>query len=263
MSGAGLRGVAAELPTCGKGSGECSPNLEAKVFLGFTRRRDSHCDVAPNDVEVRISGCEAAPMRELAADPARAGATRTRFHDFVRAMTLVLDGANGDERTILERGTRHVRDLIAHDDWLPLPLATPLAGSYGQYLLYRDPTVRFTVVSFVWDGGARTPIHDHTVWGIIGVLRGAELAERFTCERKRLLSHGEVRLEAGEVDRVSPRIGDVHRVRNAFADRPSISIHVYGADLCQVERHTFCPDTGKADITISKPFDNAEPLLRA
>lgn len=202
-------------------------------------------------------------MREVAGDPARAETVSPRFREFVDALTGVVDGAHGDERSILEHATRHVRDLVACDDWLPEPLATPLKGSYGQYLLYRDPQVRFTVVSFVWDGGARTPIHDHTVWGIIGVLRGAELAERFTCEGERLVSHGEVRLETGEVDRVSPRIGDVHRVRNAFSDRSSISIHVYGADLCQVERHTFCPDTGKVDVTISKPFDNAEPLLRA
>jgi predicted metal-dependent enzyme (double-stranded beta helix superfamily) len=153
-------------------------------------------------------------------------------------------------------------ELVAHDDWLPQHLAIPVCGSYGQYLLYRDPLVRFTVVSFVWDGGTRTPIHDHTVWGIIGVLRGAEIAERFAYDGVGLRSLGEATLRAGEIDRVSPRIGDIHQVRNAFADRSSISVHVYGADLCTVERHIYCRETGRIDSTVSKPFDNREPLLR-
>jgi predicted metal-dependent enzyme (double-stranded beta helix superfamily) len=35
------------------------------------------------------------------------------------------------------------------------------------------------VVSFVWAPGQGTPIHDHRVWGLVGVLRGAETSERF------------------------------------------------------------------------------------
>jgi predicted metal-dependent enzyme (double-stranded beta helix superfamily) len=38
---------------------------------------------------------------------------------------------------------------------------------------------------------------------------------------------------------VSPTVGDVHRVQNAFTDRTSISIHVYGADIGAVERSTY------------------------
>jgi predicted metal-dependent enzyme (double-stranded beta helix superfamily) len=47
---------------------------------------------------------------------------------------------------------------------------------------------------------------------------------------------------------VSPTIGDVHRVRNAAPDQVSISIHVYGADIGQVQRHVFTEDGG------TKPF---------
>jgi 3-mercaptopropionate dioxygenase len=41
------------------------------------------------------------------------------------------------------------------------------------------------------------------------------------------------------VDAVSPTIGDLHRVSNAHADRVSISIHVYGADIGAVRRSVF------------------------
>ena len=184
-----------------------------------------------------------------------------RFTDFIAAMTDVIDRASGDETHILRFGHRHVQALVAQDDWLPEPLARPLAGSYGQYLLYRDPQCRFTTVAFVWDAGSSTPIHDHTVWGIVGVLRGAELAERFALTGGKLRSLGEARLAAGQIDCVSPRIGDIHQVRNAYADRSSISIHVYGADLCTIERHVFDRETGEMQAIVSKPFDNAEPML--
>jgi len=46
-------------------------------------------------------------------------------------------------------------------------------------------------------------------------------------------------LERGEVDAVSPRVGDIHRVANAYDDRVSISIHVYGADIGTVHRATY------------------------
>lgn len=57
------------------------------------------------------------------------------------------------------------------------------------------------------------------------------------------------RLLPGQVDRVSPTIGDIHEVSNAYADRTSISIHVYGANIGAVKRHVFDPATG-----LEKPF---------
>ena len=41
---------------------------------------------------------------------------------------------------------------------------------------------------------------------------------------------------------MSPTIGDIHQVANALPDAPSISIHVYGADIGKVARHTFAAD---------------------
>jgi predicted metal-dependent enzyme (double-stranded beta helix superfamily) len=38
---------------------------------------------------------------------------------------------------------------------------------------------------------------------------------------------------------VSPRIGDIHRVSNAFSDRTSISIHVYGGNIGAVNRSVY------------------------
>lgn len=144
-----------------------------------------------------------------------------------------------DEATLLATGGELLTRLIERDDWLPDTHAAPDPVRYRQYLLHRDPSARYSVVSFVWGPGHETPIHDHKVWGLIGVLRGAEIAERFSADSDGLHCLGEERLEQGKIDSVSPRIGDLHRVRNAFDDRISISIHIYGADIGTVHRHSY------------------------
>ncbi|HCL3537404.1 TPA: 3-mercaptopropionate dioxygenase, partial [Pseudomonas aeruginosa] len=100
---------------------------------------------------------------------------------------------------------------------------------------------RFSVVSFVWGPGQITPVHDHRVWGLIGMLRGAEYSQPYAFDAggRPHPSGARRRLEPGEVEALSPRIGDVHQVSNAFSDRTSISIHVYGANIGAVRRAVF------------------------
>jgi predicted metal-dependent enzyme (double-stranded beta helix superfamily) len=62
---------------------------------------------------------------------------------------------------------------------------------------------------------------------------------------------GSHRLEPGDIDTVSPTVGDVHAVENAFKDRPSISIHVYAGDIGRTQRHVFDPATGTASPFVS------------
>ncbi|MGJ7508615.1 cysteine dioxygenase [Variovorax sp. GT1P44] len=171
-----------------------------------------------------------------------------RLRDFVIAFGRLLD-TNPDEPRIVEEGGALLRGLVARDDWLPDAFAKPHPGRYQQYLLHVDATERFSVVSFVWGPGQATPVHDHTVWGLIGMLRGAEISQSYRESDGLLLAEGPpVRLAPGDVEAVSPGIGDVHRVRNAHDDRVSVSIHVYGADIGKVRRHTYPTGGGR------KPF---------
>ncbi len=101
-----------------------------------------------------------------------------RLRNFVRAFTgLVEEGVA--EEALLARGRRLLGELVAADDWLPDAFARHDPERYQQYLLHCDPAERFSVVSFVWGPGQRTPVHDHTVWGLIGMLRGEERSRRF------------------------------------------------------------------------------------
>lgn len=184
-----------------------------------------------------------------------------RLRDFVGALTRLVD-AGADEPAIMASGAGALRELVAVDDWLPPEFAEPNPDSYRQYLLYCDPWERFSVVSFVWGPGQRTPIHDHTVWGLIGMLRGVELSRDYARDAAGGLLPGAVRrLDPGDVTAVSPDIGDIHTVENALADRPSISIHAYGANIGAVARHVFVGDTGAAKPFVSGYANRLTPNL--
>lgn len=163
-----------------------------------------------------------------------------KLRDFViRFGTLLATRPNED--AVIRHGSELLRRLIAVDDWLPARFAEAGADSYRQYLLHADSLERFSVVSFVWGPGQQSQIHDHTVWGIVGVLRGAEYSQGYAQgEDGRLAEEGApIRVEQGEVTAVSPAIGDLHRVANAYQDRSSVSIHVYGAHIGGVSRSVY------------------------
>jgi predicted metal-dependent enzyme (double-stranded beta helix superfamily) len=169
---------------------------------------------------------------------------RSRFATFLSALAAGADEHGDNERRRLPGVIGAVRSLIAFDDWLDDEFAEPDPVRYRQYLLYCDPQRRFSVVSFVWGPGQSTPIHDHTTWGVIGMLRGAEISEGFEIQDGRPIASLQERLEPGQVAAVSPTLGDIHRVRNAYEDRASVSIHVYGGDIGAIERHVYPPEGG-------------------
>lgn len=113
-----------------------------------------------------------------------------KMGQFVRQMGALIERAQGDEEMILSQGASLLQALVCEDDWLPESCAIPDTRFYQQYLLYCDPRERFSVVSFVWGPGQSTPIHDHTVWGLVGMLRGAEKEERFALEGDSLVQLG-------------------------------------------------------------------------
>lgn len=176
----------------------------------------------------------------------------TRLKRVVQAMTR-LSAQMLDEAALLAEAAPLMRGLMERDDWLPDALAQPHPEFYRQYLLHADPLGRFSIVSFVWGPGQQTPVHDHTVWGIIAMLRGAEYSQAYQgiATGGLVPSGAEHRLEPGDVEMVSPTLGDVHRVRNAFADKVSISIHMYGGNIGEVRRHVFDPATGQARPFVS------------
>ena len=183
-----------------------------------------------------------------------------RFRKFLGDLTRLSDAGAGEEQIRAQAGVS-LQALVSADDWLPAEFAEPDPAHYRQYLLYCDPLERYSVVSFVCGPGQHTPVHDHTVWGLIGMLRGAEISRNYTVDGNRLAYTGEVRLAPGDVTAVSPTIGDVHQVENALTDRPSISIHAYGANIGAVARHVFVLESGEAKPFVSGYANDRLPNL--
>lgn len=177
---------------------------------------------------------------------------------FVAEVDALL-AAQSEESAVLDKVGGAMRALVAKDDWLDPAFAKPHPQYYQQYLLYADPDDRYSVVSFVWGPGQQTPIHDHTVWGVIGMLRGKEMAQAYAVagDAPPTPVGDEITLLPGTVEFVSPTIGDVHKVRNAHDDRVSISVHAYGANIGKVKRHVF-PAEGGGPKEFVSGYTNAE-----
>jgi 3-mercaptopropionate dioxygenase len=177
---------------------------------------------------------------------------------FVGEVNRLMESAS-DEVQLHTQVADAMRKLVAQDDWLDPAFAEPHPQHYQQYLLYADPDDRYSVVSFVWGPGQQTPIHDHTVWGVVGMLRGEELAQNYVIAEDGTPEpqDTELALTPGDVALVSPLIGDVHRVSNALADQVSISIHAYGGNIGKIKRHVFSEQGGEPKDFISG-YANAE-----
>ena len=187
--------------------------------------------------------------------------------DLSKLKTFVVDVARAidtekSEALLLAHLTPKLRALVAVDDWLPAEYAESGDRAYQQHLLYADPLDRFSIVSFVWGPGQGTPVHDHRVWGLVGILRGEEVSVGYDRRPDGSLHAGAPeRLGRGGVVAVSPRIGDIHSISNGLRDQPSISIHVYGGNIGTIRRGVFDPQTGVEKEFISGYSNAAIPNL--
>jgi predicted metal-dependent enzyme (double-stranded beta helix superfamily) len=184
------------------------------------------------------------------------------LQEFVASFTSRVDTGPG-EAVLMKDGAELLKKLVSGTEWLAPELRASGSDPYRQYLLYCDPAERFSVVCFVWAPGQGTPVHDHGVWGLVGVLEGAELSQHYEVTDQGLVASGECeRLEAGCVASVSPSTADIHQVTNALDDRSSISIHVYGANIGRRSRRSYAPDgqsrtfvSGYANAQLPAPWN--------
>ena len=190
----------------------------------------------------------------------------TAFHNaplrqFLADFTRLIQAPHG-QTEVLAQGSELLATLIREDNWLAEEFAQPHAEHYQQYLLYADPLSRFSVVSFVWGPGQTTPVHDHRVWGLIGMLRGAEISQTFARHGDGTLqAEGEpVTLQPGDVEKIAPDVQDIHQVSNYYSDRVSVSIHVYGGNIGAVSRAVYLPD-GREKTFISGYSSSSIPNL--
>jgi 3-mercaptopropionate dioxygenase len=171
------------------------------------------------------------------------------FAQFTREVDALIRGQEPPD-VLIGRIQPLLRRLLASPHWLDERYRRPVPGKpYTQYLLYMPPDEVWSVVSFVWPGGASTPVHDHDTWGVIGVYQGQERETRYhivegsiAAGRVRLEETATATLHAGEVGWVVPP-DDVHRVSNDGAEL-AVSVHVYGTNIGRQKRHIIDLSTG-------------------
>jgi predicted metal-dependent enzyme (double-stranded beta helix superfamily)/TusA-related sulfurtransferase len=128
----------------------------------------------------------------------------------------------------------------------------PIPTRPAAYLVHRPPDRAYSIVSMVWDGGQRFPIHDHLSWGLIGVYRNRIREERYTRTDDgakpgyaELTATGESDFEAGQILEEgllfdAQRRADIHRILNP-TEGPAVSIHILASDLGMKHRNQYDP----------------------
>ncbi|ALS21776.1 MULTISPECIES: cysteine dioxygenase family protein [Paenibacillus] len=172
----------------------------------------------------------------------------------------------GDFRTIVDEVRPFLQTLLQSDELLPERYQQPLPHKYAQYLLYKPEDEAFSVIAFVWGPGQVAPVHDHLVWGLVGIYKGAVEEKRY-----RRVDHGEaaprrytleevgtVHATKGDISFVYPPDYDIHGVSNPHSE-VAVTIHVYGADIGKQERHIHDPATGALRDVVTK-HDNDVPI---
>jgi predicted metal-dependent enzyme (double-stranded beta helix superfamily) len=141
-------------------------------------------------------------------------------------------------------------DLLADETWLPAEFQEPAAesgmgGGIGQWLLFRAADRSLSLFSLVVPPGAKTPVHDHLAWGLVGIYRGNQDEEFYRPRPGGLDLIRRRPLERGDFYALLPPANDVHRVRTT-SEVTSVSIHLLANDTGCVDRHTFDEETGEA-----------------
>ncbi|MGI0083697.1 MAG: cysteine dioxygenase [Nitrososphaerales archaeon] len=124
----------------------------------------------------------------------------------------------------------------------------PRKDRYAMNLVYIPKDRIFSVTSGVWNAGQTTQIHDHLTWALVGVYSGMEREtiykrsdDGLNPNTAKLEMVSDRANESGHVTTLSER--GIHKVCNTF-NEPAYSIHVYGRDIGNTERHSYDPVNG-------------------
>ena len=156
-----------------------------------------------------------------------------KFDDFISDLELITSVGSTDEDKI-RRIQKKLRLLISTGNFLPSEARTPALQRYARHLVHEDPKKRFILVSLVWSPGQGTPIHDHSTWGVAGVVENElrivnydRMDDGTKAGYADLREASAIEAPAGTVTYILPPNDVIHLIENP-TDRTTISLHVYG-----------------------------------
>ncbi|WP_052737896.1 cysteine dioxygenase family protein [Bacillus sp. SA1-12] len=160
----------------------------------------------------------------------------------------------------------HFAKLLETEGLLPQDYRQPRLEKYSQYLLYKPEDDAFSIVAFVWGPGQTAPIHDHLVWGLVGLYEGAIEETRYRKVHHDQFDRGfnlevldTVIAKKNDISFVYPPNADIHSVRNPYKDT-AITIHIYGTDIGKQKRHRY--ENKSSEIhSIVTAHENVKPIF--
>ncbi len=165
----------------------------------------------------------------------------------LRDLVQRLDAAVGlgGVEAITGRVKHELCDLLSRSALdLPEAYCRTRQEGYARRLLHHDERLGYSAVVMTWAPGQCTPLHDHGgLWCVEGVVDGAMQVTQFDLTEQgggsySFVERGRIRAGVGTAGALIPP-SDYHVLGNALADRPSITLHVYGGDLTNC--HVFLP----------------------
>jgi predicted metal-dependent enzyme (double-stranded beta helix superfamily) len=144
-------------------------------------------------------------------------------------------------------------ELMADQRWLPDEFAQPgaqtgMGGGIATWLLFRAGDGSLSFSALVVPPGATTPVHDHLVWGLVGLYRGEQAEVMYArTDDGAVEGHADLvvaqrnQLKPGDLYELLPPDGDIHSVSTS-GTVPSVSLHLLAADIGCILRHSFDPD---------------------
>jgi|SRR2546428_6768765 len=174
---------------------------------------------------------------------------QTIYHlkDFIRESEAVVRKYSTESEMMLHI-TPLLEKLLASKS-VPSEALKPRKDRFAMNLLHMPEDRIFSIIGGVWQPHQTTPIHDHLTWALIGVYAGQEreaiyrrIDDSSDPSHARLEKVSERTNIPGHVTVLG--LAGIHKVDNP-SHEATTSIHVYGRDIGNTERHSYDPVTGE------------------
>lgn len=110
---------------------------------------------------------------------------------------------------------------------------------YARHPIFVKGDDSLSLYSLVWQPGQWTPVHDHSSWGVVGVIEGILEERSYVCPDGHICSDAGIRLkrggvillDEGSITSFVPDPDHIH-ISGVSADRPrAVSLHLYGRNM--------------------------------
>ncbi len=140
-----------------------------------------------------------------------------------------------------------MRPLMAAPDRLDAIIESRRAKPGAAVVVHRSDDL--TVMALEVPAGFVSPPHNHTVWAVVGIYRGAEDNVFYDRTADGIAETGRAVLPSGGCLALGPSA--VHAIANS-GDGPMRALHVYGGDLFATSRSEWDLETGE-----ERPFGSS------